>query len=291
MRAIARNQDGLWSPAEATLAVVSAAAWWQTWWAALGALLGFTVLVIWGVRYVSHRRLKRRLGQLERENALERERARIARDLHDELGGSLTQIRLLAERIKRHADQPDFKDSAGQLAWRARRLGRELESIIWTVSPKNNAWDRLASFIGQYALKFFRDSPVICDVQGADRVPALPLRPEEQHNLLAVAKEALNNILKHAQATRATLALSADDGRFELRIADDGGGFDPESGGLAACNGLNNMRARMREIGGEILIESAPGRGTVITVRQPMRARPGPRPRPPVPAERDSTLV
>lgn len=272
MRVIACNQDGVWSDQPAVIGVVATAAWWQTIWWRFSALIGSAALVGSLVRVWSHRRLRNRLKQLERENALERERARIARDLHDELGGSLTQIRLLAERIKRHTVQPEFKDFASQLAGRARRLGGELESIIWTVSPKNNTWDRLALFISQYALKFFRETGIGCSVSGADRVPAQPVRPEEQHNLLAVTKEALNNILKHSSAQSAVVEMSVIDGDFVLRIHDDGLGFDPARRELTTCNGLNNMRARLREIGGEIRVDTTPGLGTTITVRHCMTA-------------------
>ena len=270
MRVIACNQDGVWSDRPTTVKVVAVAAWWQSAWWAGAALLGCSALAAWAVRLWSLRRLRGRLEHLERENALERERARIARDLHDELGGSLTQIRLLAERIKRQTDQPEFKAFAGQLVWRTRRLGGELESIIWTVSPANNTWDRLGLFISQYALKFFRDTTVACSVSGADRIAPLPLRPEEQHNLLAVTKEAVNNILKHSQAAHVTVELSDADGCFVLRMHDDGIGFDPARREFAACNGLNNMRARLRELGGEIRIDSVPGQGTTVTVRYDM---------------------
>ncbi|MEO6994354.1 MAG: two-component regulator propeller domain-containing protein [Lacunisphaera sp.] len=273
MRVIACNQDGVWSDTPTVVDVVATAAWWQTVWWRLAVLMGATALIVWLARIWSHRRLRSRLEQLERENALERERARIARDLHDELGGSLTQIRLLAERIKRHTTQPEFKDFAGQLAGRARRLGGELESIIWTVSPKNNTWDRLALFISQYALKFFRETEINCNVSGADRISAQPLRPEEQHNLLAVTKEALNNILKHSHAAAATVEMSEVEGDFVLRIHDDGIGFDPARREITTCNGLNNMRARLREIGGEIRVDTAPDVGTTITVRHGMAAQ------------------
>jgi signal transduction histidine kinase/ligand-binding sensor domain-containing protein len=272
MRVIACNQDGVWSDQPAVIDVVATAAWWQTIWWRVAILIGSAGLIVWLARLWSHRRLQNRLEQLERENALERERARIARDLHDELGGSLTQIRLLAERIKRHTAQPEFKDFAGQLAWRARRLGGELESIIWTVSPKNNTWDRLALFISQYALKFFRETEISCSVSGSDRISSERLRPEEQHNLLAVTKEALNNILKHSHAKNAIVEMSEVDGDFLLRIHDDGLGFDPARRELTTCNGLNNMRARLREIGGEIRVDTTPGLGTTITVRHRMNA-------------------
>ena len=267
MRVIAANQDGLWTEGGASLAVVVVPAWWQRWWFGAALVAGFTGMVVWLVRFWSHRRLKRRLHRLQREHALEKERARIARDLHDELGGSLTQIRMLADRLKRHAPNAEAQTVAAQLSTRTRRLTGELESIVWTVSPKNNTWDRLAAFIGQYAMRFFRDTPIACTVHGVDLIPVLPLRPDEQHHVLAVAKEALNNILKHAQATRVKVTMSAEGDAFTLEIRDNGIGFDSHDRALPASNGLTNMRSRAREIGGHLEIETKPGTGTRISLR------------------------
>ncbi len=269
LRVAARNQDGPWS-APTTLALVVVPAWWQTWWAAGGAVVLFAGAVGGSVRLWSHRRLRRRLENLEQAHALEKERARIARDLHDELGGSLTQIGLVAERIKRQAAQSSFEPGLGQLAAQTRRLSGELESIVWTVSPKNDTWDRLAAYIGQFAQRFFRETSIACTVHQTIPIPPLPLRPDAQHHVLAVAKEALNNVLKHSSATKVELTLSLADRMFELRIADDGLGFDPASAVHAERNGLANMRARMSEIDGELTIASTPGRGSVITLRAPV---------------------
>jgi len=267
MKVIAANQDRAWTQPGISLAVIVTPAWWQRWWFAAGLLTCFTALITWVVRYWSHRRLKRRLLKLQHEHTLDMERARIARDLHDELGGSLTQIRMLADRLRRHSTTPEAHSVAGQLAARTRRVTGELESIVWTVSPKNNTWDRLAAFIGQYSLRFFRDTTIACTVHGADLVPPLPLRPDQQHHILAITKEALNNILKHAQATRVTVTIKAGVESFELVISDDGTGFDLQKSEQPARNGLTNMRARAREIGGQLEIYTAPGSSTTITLR------------------------
>ena len=267
MHVIAANQDGVWTEYGASLAVIVIPAWWQRWWFATAVLTCFTALITWIVRFWSHRRLKTRLQKLQHAHTLDMERARIARDLHDELGGSLTQIRMLADRLRRHSTTPEALSVAGQLAARTRRVTGELESIVWTVSPKNNTWDRLAAFIGQYSLRFFRDTAVTCTVHGADLVPPLPLRPDQQHHILAITKEALNNILKHAQATRVTVTIKAAADSFELEISDDGTGFDLQKDEQPARNGLTNMRARAREIGGQLEINTAPGSSTSITLR------------------------
>ena len=159
-RVSAAQADGAWGNDAVHLAVLVTPAWWQTGWFRAAAVLGIAALAALGARAWSHRRLKQRLAAVEHEHALEKERAHIARDLHDELGGSLTQIGMLAERIKRHPDAADLKTSLSGLAWRTRRLSGELESIVWTVNPKNDTWDRLALFIEQYARNFCRDSAI-----------------------------------------------------------------------------------------------------------------------------------
>lgn len=268
LRVAASQQGGRWAEPGVALAFTVLPAWWQTWWARGGFLAGFAGLVGWFVRFWSHRRLRSRLQRLEHEHALEKERARIARDLHDDLGGSLTQIGLLADRLKRQGVEPVLQPALAQLAWRTRRLSGDLESIVWTVSPKNNTLDRLAAFIAQYARGFFRDTAVECVVRGEEEIPARPVTPEAQHHLLAILKEALNNVLKHAQAKNVAVTMSVESAEFVLRIADDGAGFDLAVAEFSERNGLNNMRARATDLGSRLEINSAAGRGTEIILRQ-----------------------
>jgi signal transduction histidine kinase len=274
LRAIACNQDGAWNETGGALALVVVPTWWQSGWFRGALLFVFVGVVGWVVRFWSHRRLKRRLQRLEHEHALEQERSRIARDLHDELGGSLTRIGMLADRLKRHTPDTGLKEALGQLAAHTRTLAGDLESVVWTVSPKNNSWDRLAAFIDQFALRFFRDTPVECHVEGTERIPSAWLSPEAQHHTLAVLKEALNNILKHAHASRVAIALAWEPNRFTLEIHDNGAGFDPAAQEISERNGLRNMQGRVRELGGELQIVSSVAHGTTLTVRLPVTAPP-----------------
>jgi signal transduction histidine kinase/ligand-binding sensor domain-containing protein len=269
-RVSAAQADGAWGNDAVHLAVLVTPAWWQTGWFRAAAVLGIAALAALGARVWSHRRLRQRLAAVEHEHALEKERARIARDLHDELGGSLTQIGMLAERIKRHPDAADLKTSLSGLAWRTRRLSGELESIVWTVNPKNDTWDRLALFIEQYARNFCRDSAIRCEVRDAEAVPKQPVAPEVQNDILAVVKEALNNIAKHARARSVAIVFAVEADTLAIRVADDGAGFDPGAPEHAERNGLNNMRTRLSEIGGRLDIRSARGQGTEIVLRQPL---------------------
>jgi signal transduction histidine kinase/ligand-binding sensor domain-containing protein len=271
----ASDPNGIWHDGTGTtLNFTVIPMWWETWWVRLLAVAAFTSVVVWSVRFTSHRLLRRRLVKIEQEHALEKERARIARDLHDELGGSLTQIGLLADRLKRHAAKSEVEKGLGPLARHTRQLAGELESIIWTVNPRNNSLERFVLFARQFALRFFRDTGIACSVLGVEDIPAQPITPEVQHHLLTVTKEALHNVLKHSQAASVVVEFSLAPGTFATAVRDDGIGFDPGAPENNERNGLTNMRTRLREIGGTMEIQSAPATGTVISWRVPRAAAP-----------------
>lgn len=271
---IAANESGVWNMDGAGVVLAVQAAWWQTWIFWVLAVTSAAALGVWVVRSWTLRKMRRKLEVLEKERALHLERARIARNLHDELGGSLTQISLLAERLKRHSHQDELGQPLSQLAGRARALTGELESIVWTINPQNDSWDRLALFLAQLARRYFRDTEIECVVSGAEAAPDSPISPEDQHNVLALTKEALNNVLKHARATRVQVSISFADGSFALVISDNGVGFDPSRPEHAERNGLTNMRVRGEESGGECRVESRPNVGTTVRLTVPLRPMP-----------------
>ena len=277
----ASDANGIWRESPGTsLSFIVVPAWWETWWARLAALVLVVGGVAWCARYTSHRLLKRRLERMEQEQALEKERSRIARDLHDELGGSLTRIGLLADRLRRGAHKGELEPGLGQLARHTRQLTRELESIIWTVNPRNNSLDRFALFVRQFAIRFFRDTGIACTVSGVEDIPALPLTPEVQHHLLTATKEALHNVLKHSQAGAVTVGLHFQAGIFSMVIHDHGVGFDPHAAENNERNGLANIATRLREIRGTLNIHSAPREGTTVSWEVPLAGLPVP-PAPP----------
>lgn len=267
---IARHQAGRWSEEPTRLEFTIVPAWWETLWARSVAVVLFTALTAWIVRAISQRVLRRRIERLEQEHALEKERVRIARDLHDELGSGLTELGLLAERIARVPPEETSR-LLGRLATRTRRLSADLSGIVWTMSGSNGRLDRLAVFLGQYVQRLFRHTGVTCVVQGIDAIPPIPIRPEPQYQLLTATKEALNNVLKHAGASAVEIRANFDGSAFELSIRDDGSGFEVNDAVAAGGgNGLHNMRTRLEEIGGTFTIESRPGTGTLVRLRFPL---------------------
>lgn len=269
LRVTASNSEGKWNAEGATLAFTVLPAWWQTVWFNVAAVLVSATGIGGVVRFWSQRQLRLRLQRLEREHALEKERARISRDMHDELGGSVTGINLLVQRL-RSGGTTEADGLVELLERRVRRLTLELERVVWTVSPKNTSLDQLATFIERFAQNLFAGSPTRCRVLGRERIPAIPVHPETQHHVLAVTKEAINNILKHSLAREATIGMEFGDGFFAVSIRDNGAGFTPEAQEHSERNGLGNMRSRIHETGGTIEIRSAPGAGTEIAFRVPI---------------------
>lgn len=263
LRVAARNSGGAWSPTEATLSVTVVPNWWETRWARTAALILLLGLSAGSARLLVQRRLKRRLRRLEQEHALEKERMRIARDLHDDLGSALTEMGMLAERL-RSTPTDSLERRLSDFAWRTRRLATDLSGIVWALSPRNSTLDRLADFLRRYTQRLFQGTAITCMTTVAEGIPAAEMSPEKQHHLIAATKEALNNVIRHSEANELKLDVGYDGGRLAVTITDNGRGFPATLLSNADGNGLRNIRTRMTDIGGEAAINSAPGAGTTV---------------------------
>jgi signal transduction histidine kinase len=273
---MACNNDGVWNETPASLDLELLPHFWQTPWFRTLAVVALGGSLAGLVRHLSIKRWKRKLASMERERAIERERARIAKDIHDDLGSSLTRIAMMSELVEADkADPGQVQTHARKIAASARATVQSLDEIVWAVSPENDTWNSLAEYLSRYASEFFQGTNVRCRLEMALDLPACPLSSEVRHNLFLVIKEALNNILKHAGASYAHLRVSANTAGVELVITDDGRGFDleaPSSG--PQRNGLINMRQRLAALGGNCRIESRPGQGTKLTLTLPLNAPP-----------------
>ena len=266
LRVMATNRDLLWTSDEAKLVFEVLPEWWQTWWARSAAGLMGALLLAVGVRFWSQRRLRAQVAELEARRRLDTERARIARDLHDSLGASLTQAGMLADEICEDCHSADeMREYSAELANRVRLIARDLDAAVWAVSPKNDTLASLSAYLSQFALEFFRHTPTRCRVQIADDIPRVPLSPEARHHLFLTAREAMNNVLKHARAREARVSATAAGGLFELTISDDGKGFVRDTSRERGRNGLGNMESRIREIGGTFEVNTS-SEGTKIRI-------------------------
>jgi signal transduction histidine kinase/ligand-binding sensor domain-containing protein len=270
-RVKACNNDGVWTETGATLGFTVAPFAWQTWWFRLSTLAGFTASVVAIVRYVSFRRLRLKLRVLEQQAALYKERARIAKDIHDDLGGSLTQISLLSELARQDSAAPDkTEEHVRHISTTARQVIKSLDEIVWAVNPRNDTLPHLIDYIGQFAVEFLRAANIRCRVDLPDHPPQQTVSAEARHNLFLAMKEALNNVVRHTRASEVWLRVSITEESLRMAIEDNGQGFAhvPDN---AHADGLRNMRQRMEEIGGQFHLESQPQAGTRISLLLPWR--------------------
>ena len=261
------NSDGVWETTNASLMFTVDPFFWQTWWFRLCAL----ALVVIIVRYISVHRLRRRLQSLEQQAALDKERARIAKDLHDDLGTRLTKIILLTGLAQR--DLPErlrAEEHLKKISSAARRVVKSLDETVWAVNPRNDTLPHLIGYIGQFAVEFLQSAEIRCRVDLPEHPPERLVPAAARHNLFLAVKEALNNIVRHSNATEVWLRIVATDESLGISIEDNGRGFGltPEREG---ADGLLNMRQRLEEIGGEFRLTSNAGGGTQISFICPWR--------------------
>ncbi|HUC84946.1 MAG TPA: two-component regulator propeller domain-containing protein, partial [Candidatus Acidoferrales bacterium] len=269
---IACNGDGVWNEKGAGLTLIVQSHFWQKWWFLGGAALGTMASGIGGVRLVVRRRLHQRLKRLEQDRMLERERTRIAQDLHDIMGAKLCRISFLSEHVRRSETIPgEVQEQIRTMSDDSREVLRSLDEIVWAVNPEKDTLEHLVSYIAQYAQEYFRRTGIEVDLEIPPQLPPQPLTSQTRHHLFLAAHEALTNILKHSGATRARISMNCHGSEFEIAVADNGRGFDPVAGDAGSAssaagfgNGLGNMRRRLADLGARFELQSQPGLGTTV---------------------------
>ncbi len=266
----ASTGDGPWNETRIPLSIVVAPFFWETWWFRLGALILFTAAVAAAVRYFSFRRLHLQLRMAEQQAALDKERARIARDLHDDLGSSLMYVALVLEMNEQKSAHQLSSEPAQPCSPLVRRVVQSVDEIIWAINPRNDQLKFLLDYIVEFAIEFLHAASIRTKVDVPDLVAPRTVSPEVRHNLFLVVKEALNNIARHAHASEVRFQIVADEEHIGITVHDNGTGFAC-SEDKRSSDGLRNMRQRMEEIGGEFHIESKPGAGTHISLRYSLK--------------------
>jgi signal transduction histidine kinase/ligand-binding sensor domain-containing protein len=278
LRTMASLGNGVWNENNAALQLTVVPLWWQTLWFRLLVAFALVALVILVVRTVSHRRLRSRLERLEQESAIERERTRIARNIHDDLGASLTRISLLTQMVRRDAAAPEHSQLS-QIYETVRQITRSMDEIVWAVNPKNDHLDALATYLVSYAQGFLAVAGIRCRLDLPDHLPAAALTSQTRHNLYLCLKEALNNVVKHSGADEVTIAMRTAGDKFTMLITDNGrqparagvnganGHNLPREPRVSSGHGLGNIAQRVTEMGGtHVFIPAHDGRGTRLEI-------------------------
>ena len=258
-RVIAANNDGVWNETGASLALEVLPFWWQTRW--FMVLAGITAAGSIGgaARLWTARRYRRRMAELEHQHALERERNRIATDLHDDLGSNLGSIALLSASARKNASGEEAEDFA-EIQQLAESTAESMRDIVWFIDSSEHELQPLALRMKETAARLLAE--VSWEFHAPPELPSRNLSTEFKRHFFLIYKESLHNIRKHARATKVRIDLSVSGEQVELVIADNGLGF--VDGGAHAGLGLNSMRRRASALGWILNIGNGPERGTRI---------------------------
>jgi signal transduction histidine kinase len=277
----AGNEDSTWFENGPSFSFLVPTPLWRAPWVLAIYALSALALVGGTARLISARRFQRKLATVAAQRAMERERMRIARDMHDEIGSKLTKISFMSERAKRELQGQDpVAQKLDSIAGTSRDLLQTLDEIVWAVNPHNDTLEHLAAYLGQYATEYLQNTAVECELRIPRGLPHHPLSAEARHNLFLAFEESLNNALKHGRPTRVHVQMQLQASQFEIRIEDNGHGFDSRTSddppdesvaaGSRTGNGLRNMRQRLALLSGQCNIESRPGHGTTVILTVPL---------------------
>lgn len=269
----------------ADIVVLKPGPWWTTrhTMATIAVLLtGLTASLVWVAllrRTVAQRtaRLEKEINarqQIEQRRLLEQERTRVAQDLHDDLGAGLAQIGLIGALAQRPNTAPArAQDHLFVITEKSRDMIAVLDEIVWAINPKHDSATAVGSYLCDYAQDFLRATTIACRFDVTHAHVAQMLDSTRRHQLFLAFKEALTNVVKHAQATEVWIRISSEAGELSVTVEDNGQGI-PAPAQTKPGNGTLNMHSRLEQIGGRCEIQPRPGGGgTIVCFRLPTKPK------------------
>lgn len=264
---VVAEAGGIWNLTGVSQVFTVRAYFWQTAWFYLLLAVGLAAVVFLIARWMLWHRYQLQMALLKREEALALERARISRDIHDELGNGLSVVATLSELAHNDVEKGTVHKRLDQIYDVANELARNVDETVWAVNPANDGWEPFLSYFEQYTEYFLGNSGLRFHFTRPAELVERPIASKTRHHLLLAVREAVGNVLKHASAKQVRIAMRLDGEILEVQVEDDGVGFDPTRPAGVGHDGLGNMARRMKEAGGTLDIQSAPGQGTCMTFR------------------------
>jgi len=251
------NTDGIPTDPPASVDLFVATPVWQRWW----SLTLMAIALALGI-YGGHRRRMRQALELERV------RMRIATDLHDDVGASLSQVAIMSEVVSR-GEAPDRKMLA-EIAGASREVLQSMSEIVWAIDPSHDRLNDLARRMRWFAGETLSGCGVALHFSLEERAPEIRLGIDARRQVFLIFKECVNNLARHARACNGYIAMKVGPDELLLEVQDDGCGFDAAEG---AGHGLRNMAVRARALNAAFEVESHPGKGSRICLRIPLKQR------------------
>jgi signal transduction histidine kinase len=267
LRARAIFLHGLYPNAESSYSFIILPPWWQTAWFKLLMAIVLAGLIFFSVRFYFKRKLQLQMIALEKKQAVEKERTRIATDMHDDLGAGLSKIKFLSETIgmKKQQHLP-IEEEITRIRTYSHEMIDKMGEIVWALNEKNDSLEDLLSYTRSYAVEYLQENGIHCKVNEPDVIPDINVSGDFRRNIYLTVKETLHNIVKHAQATEVEINIEIRD-RLVIQIQDNGIGIDTtpiHSPG----NGLFNMNKRIEGLNGRFKIVN--NNGTQININVPL---------------------
>jgi two-component sensor histidine kinase len=247
------SNRGIWLVRESSVWLIIRPFFWKTWW--------FITLVIMVTGFILFSLYRYKVKELLR---LERLRTRIATDLHDDVGSTLSSISILSDILARQVENPQSAKMLGTIGTNAHKMLEKIDDIVWVVNPTNDKFQNLGLRIREFAIPLFESKNIQSEIRFDKQMNTLQLPMEVRRNIYLIAKEAINNGIKYSECTSVKILFRQEPPGLIMEISDDGKGFNPEA--LTSRNGIKNMKLRATQINSAIEIKSAPGKGTRITL-------------------------
>jgi signal transduction histidine kinase len=227
------------------------------------AVLALISVVIISILLINRYRV---IGRTRRLIEMERMRNTIARDLHDDIGSTLSSINIISQMAlqEKNGDASHFQ----RIAQHSSMMMESMSDIVWSINPNNDSWEQVISKMKEFASEILDPLDIQYTFSGEENLQAFTLDVTMRKNLFLIFKEAINNAAKYSTATSINIQLKKENDFIQVSISDNGKGFEVSNG--SSGNGLRNMKERANSIRGKLEIKSSPHTGTEISVSLPL---------------------
>jgi two-component sensor histidine kinase len=257
--------SGTYTPSELKYSFEIEPPWWQTWWFRVAAGLLIIGLLIIGFRFYYRRKLEKKMVFLEKQQAIEKERTRIATDMHDDLGAGLSRIKFLSENIKaKKVKDETILDDIDKISAYSDEMAEKMGEIVWSLNQKNDTIADLIAFTRSYVLEYLSTQNIHCDLDTPIELPSTFITGEMRQHIFLSVKECLHNIAKHAEASQVYFSVKLN-GAIEIMIHDNGKGIDWDKK-KPFSNGIQNIQKRMNEVNGKVIFRNEEGAKVIMSI-------------------------
>ncbi|HLG34849.1 MAG TPA: sensor histidine kinase, partial [Bacteroidia bacterium] len=232
---------------------------------------GLVLLIVFGsISFIQRQKLQNRKKEIEKQKALEQTRASIARDLHDDIGSTLSSINILSGMAgaKLDSEKEKVRDIISRISTESKRTHESMYDIIWEVKPENDSLDKAIARMREYASEILEAKNIRLHFPRNENLKVIDVEPVKRHALYLIFKEAVNNIAKYSGATEARINLVMEKNSLLLSIEDNGNGFSEAT--VVYGNGIRNMKQRSELVNAAFALRSSPGSGTSVTLNIPI---------------------